>query len=24
MVEGCLEWQEHGLEEPKTVTDATK
>jgi putative DNA primase/helicase len=23
MVEGCLEWQEHGLEEPKTVTDAT-
>jgi putative DNA primase/helicase len=23
-VEGCLEWQEHGLEEPKTVTDATK
>jgi putative DNA primase/helicase len=24
MVEGCLEWQEHGLEEPKTVADATK
>src|SRR5215203_4776843 len=24
MVEGCLEWQEHGLEEPKTVTEATK
>jgi putative DNA primase/helicase len=24
MVEGCLEWQEHGLEEPKTVSDATK
>jgi putative DNA primase/helicase len=24
MVEGCLEWQEHGLEEPKTVIDATK
>jgi putative DNA primase/helicase len=24
MVEGCLAWQEHGLEEPKTVTDATK
>jgi putative DNA primase/helicase len=24
MVEGCLEWQEHGLQEPKTVTDATK
>jgi putative DNA primase/helicase len=24
MVEGCLEWQEHGLEEPKTVTDATR
>src|SRR5215203_4517562 len=24
MVEGCLEWQEHGLEEPETVTDATK
>ena len=24
MVEGCLEWQEHGLEEPKTVTDATQ
>jgi putative DNA primase/helicase len=24
IVEGCLEWQEHGLEEPKTVTDATK
>src|SRR5919112_2145399 len=24
MVEGCLEWQEHGLEEPKTVGDATK
>jgi putative DNA primase/helicase len=24
MVEGCLEWQEHGLEEPKPVTDATK
>jgi phage/plasmid-associated DNA primase len=23
MVEGCLEWQEHGLEEPKTVTEAT-
>jgi putative DNA primase/helicase len=23
IVEGCLEWQEHGLEEPKTVTDAT-
>jgi putative DNA primase/helicase len=23
MVEGCLEWQEHGLEEPKTVADAT-
>src|SRR5215217_3532800 len=23
MVEGCLKWQEHGLEEPKTVTDAT-
>ncbi len=24
MVEGCLDWQEHGLEEPKSVTDATK
>ena len=24
MVEGCLEWQEHGLQEPKTVTEATK
>jgi hypothetical protein len=24
MVEGCLEWQEHGLEEPETVTEATK
>lgn len=24
MVEGCLEWQEHGLEEPKTVAEATK
>ena len=24
MVDGCLEWQEHGLEEPKTVADATK
>src|SRR5215217_4549435 len=24
MVEGCLKWQEHGLEEPKTVTDATR
>jgi phage/plasmid-associated DNA primase len=24
MVEGCLEWQEHGLEEPQTVTEATK
>jgi putative DNA primase/helicase len=24
MVGGCLEWQEHGLEEPKTVADATK
>jgi putative DNA primase/helicase len=24
MVEGCLEWQEHGLGEPKPVTDATK
>src|SRR5215213_907454 len=24
MVEGCLEWQEHGLEEPKTVTEATE
>jgi putative DNA primase/helicase len=24
MFEGCLEWQEHGLEEPKTVADATK
>jgi putative DNA primase/helicase len=24
MVEGCLEWQEHGLEEPDTVRDATK
>ncbi len=24
MVEGCLEWQEHGLEEPTTVTDATQ
>ena len=23
MVEGCLEWQEHGLEEPETVTEAT-
>jgi putative DNA primase/helicase len=23
MVEGCLEWQEHGLGEPKTVRDAT-
>jgi putative DNA primase/helicase len=24
MVEGCLEWQEHGLEEPHTVREATK
>jgi putative DNA primase/helicase len=24
MVEGCLEWQEHGLEEPKTVAEATR
>ncbi len=24
MVQGCLDWQEHGLEEPKTVTDATQ
>jgi putative DNA primase/helicase len=24
MVEGCLEWQEHGLEEPDTITEATK
>src|SRR5215210_1042393 len=24
MAQGCLEWQEHGLEEPKTVADATK
>ena len=24
MVEGCLEWQEHGLEEPDKVTEATK
>ena len=24
IVEGCLEWQEHGWEEPKPVTDATK
>ncbi len=24
MVEGCLEWQEHGLEEPESVTQATK
>jgi putative DNA primase/helicase len=24
MVEGCLEWQEHGLEEPESVTAATK
>lgn len=23
MVEGCLEWQEHGLGEPKSVKDAT-
>ncbi len=24
MVEGCLEWQEHGLEEPRTVAEATR
>jgi phage/plasmid-associated DNA primase len=24
MVEGCLEWQEHGLEDPETVIEATK
>ena len=24
MVEGCLEWQEHGLGEPKTVAEATR
>jgi putative DNA primase/helicase len=24
MVEGCLEWQEHGLEEPDEVREATK
>ncbi len=24
MVGGCLEWQEHGLEEPKKVTEATQ
>jgi putative DNA primase/helicase len=24
MVEGCLEWQEHGLEEPDKVREATK
>jgi putative DNA primase/helicase len=24
MVEGCLEWQEHGLGEPESVTEATK
>lgn len=23
MVAGCLEWQEHGLQEPETVTEAT-
>ena len=23
IVEGCLEWQQHGLEAPKTVTEAT-
>lgn len=24
IVEGCLEWQEHGLQEPEQVTEATK
>ncbi len=24
MVEGCLQWQEHGLGEPESVTEATK
>ena len=24
VVEGCLEWQEHGLQEPESVTEATR